>query len=190
VRSGRVREGVGNVQCHGRVRSLTQVPSLCEPDETRRLCASLVAYCGHLRAVRARQRAVRTCARGRGQCHGRVRSLMQVPSLCEPDETRRLRASLVAYCGHMRAFRARQRAVRACARGHGQCHGRVRSLMQVPSLCEPDETRRLCASLVAYCGHLRAVRARQSAVRTCARGRGQRTVQWQGVFVDAGTITL
>jgi hypothetical protein len=43
---------VGNVQYHGRVRSLTQVPSLCEPDESRRLCASLVAYCGHSRAVR------------------------------------------------------------------------------------------------------------------------------------------
>ena len=72
-----------------------------------------------------------------------------------------------------------QRAVRTCVCvgvGNVQYRGRVCSLTQVP--CEPDETRRLCASLVAYCGHLRAVRACQRAVRTCARGRGQRTVPW------------
>ena len=61
VRSGRVREGVGNVQCSGRVRSLTQVPSLCEPEEERCLRPLSVTYWGHLRAVRASVRSECVC---------------------------------------------------------------------------------------------------------------------------------
>ena len=110
--------GVGKAQYKGRARSLTQVPaSLCEPDETRRLHPSSVAYCGHANVVRASARS--GCVRVGAVTYSGQDAFFDAGTVTLGIETRHLRGSSVAYyascCGHARAVRASVWSGRVCA---------------------------------------------------------------------------